>query len=304
MNSNTQNTQEAPQEVSYKNRVISVDTTEYGIIQIHSLPNKLGAFYDINQENLEELFNHETNLKKLFLETKNIQAQEIECIYPQDAEWMGRRNNKTKNGIIRAEELITFTTVDPQWDVLYITRSRPEMKGTNTPWQLDPGVLSHGWLSQAGVINAWRFVADKLWKNDNTLTPEEYITYLEENPLQNIGNIHNVWQFIIANGSNTRNTKKKDEGKELEQRTSWLLNIRALSISYENFQNILTSQNSNTNLETEYTAIILNDSTDTSTFTPKHLATHKLLLKKISEIENPFHDEQQKTITKAQDILD
>lgn len=294
---NTPNTPTFSQTLSYTESVPYIPTVEYVNIEVPELPEEIKSFYQENTKEILSLLQWEIDLEK----TKQRKAKTIDILYPEDAYGNTQQNNQT-NGIIRAEELITFTTQDPEnWEILYLTRSRPNKKWTNTPGQLDPGVFSHGALSQAGVVNAWRYVADKLGKNDPELTLEEYKNYLKENPFPQDISLIDCGNFIIANGSNARNIKNTEEGKELEPRTSGLLQVRAIVVSWSDFQQILHAQ-SHTKLPTEYTPIILKKSYNTD-WTPKHKAVHEIMYSQreniqtqLQKIQDEYNSRVKKTL--------
>jgi len=263
-----------------------IQTLEYKTCPVNILPVELHNFFDNNSIMLEDLLDWKLQLKDWL----NNQVFPVDAIYPEDAQWKENRLS-TINGVVRWEELMTFVTVNPETnEVLYLTRSRPEIKNSNTPWSLDPWVFSHGWLQQAGAINAWRYVADKLWKNDPELTKEEYEVYLSQNPFPQDITVINAWQFLLANGSNARNAKKTT-WETLEPRTSAIINVRALVISYTDFQKKVALQNEDSTSEIEYTVTCLDKELDWSA-TPKHSATHGLLKDRMSEIKTKVQDIQ------------
>lgn len=259
--------------LEFKNGEALLQTTAYEIIEISQEEKQIQEFIDFNSGLLRRMFTEQDTVP--LSEFWRFSPLTFRAIYPANA--AGEKNDEnTVNGILRVEELMTFASQDGQGNIVYLTRSRPKWIGINTPWELDPGVFSHGGLKQAGVVNGWRFVADKLWLDDSSLDEDSYREYLEKNPFPKVKKIVNLWSFIIANGSNARNEKNKREWKELEPRTSWMIHVRALIINDNDFERLLKEQNRYGN-SIQYSSVKLSDTS--SFFTPKHEATHRLLQK-------------------------
>lgn len=173
-------------------------------------------------------------------------------------------------GVVRLEEIVSFATVR-DWKIQYLSRRRPALENSNTPGEMDPGLLSHGGIPQAGIVNAWRYVADKLGKNDNQLTEEEYTSYLESNPFPQWITL-SLGKFILTNGHKARNQTPP---------TSGLMNARIVLISPSDFDALLTKNNTESR-SIEYTVVSLGD--DTNNFTPKHTAFDALVKQNTDEI--------------------
>ncbi len=173
-------------------------------------------------------------------------------------------------GVVRLEEIVSFATVR-DWKIQYLSRRRPALENSNTPGEMDPGVLSHGGIPQAGIVNAWRYVADKLGKNDNQLTEEEYTSYLENNPFPQWIPL-SLGKFILTNGHKARNQTPP---------TSGLMNARIVLVSPSDFDILLTKNNTESR-SIEYTVVSLGD--NTTNFTPKHTAFDALMKQNTDEI--------------------
>ncbi len=262
-----------PIDLSANNRTIG--TCCYWAIEVSWIPQAVKQDDETSLELLKQLLLWEASLN----DTKKLVSHILSANYPLDAYSQKREGI---NGLIRTEQLVTISTINQEtWEIEYICRSRPEEIWVNTPWKLDPGVLSHGWIDQAGVVNAWRYVADKLGKNDNTLTPEEYENYLSNNPFPENTSIVTAGHFILANGSNARNKWKDPE--KYTQRTSWLFTVRTAVMQSVDYNEIIERQKVQSNID--YTSVSLAQWTDTSDFSPKHWAVHDLLSGILNQID-------------------
>lgn len=258
-----------------------ISTTEYGNIRVKSMPEDIQDLCNKAHQNLNkliawehfEIFENENGKMPL----KN----PLNAIYSQDEHGKDNINNEV-NGILRLEQLGTFVRMNPETEILeYMTRGRPQIPGTNTPWAFDPGVISHWGMSQAGMVNAWRYVADKLWFNDGELNKEEYLRYLEENPFPEDYRLLDAGTFMLVNGSNAR--------KKWGQRTSGLMSVNAIALPSSEFTEIIDKQNSVTD-GTIYKKFALSNNIDTSQFTPKHQAVHYLLGRIKIQIQEAIRD--------------
>lgn len=258
------------------NNHAQVPTIEYANLTLADNNSILSWVFNSNRMYIRDLLEWKLSFRK----EKKREIPNIPAIYPEDA--FGVPETGEKNGIIRFENLSTFSSIDKDTgEIQYIARRRPDIDNSNTPWDWDPGMFSHWWMKQAWIINAWRYVADKLWKNDGDLTQKEYLEYLKDNPFPQYTSVLDAWSFIIANGSNKRNNWKAKE--EYEQRTSWLLNITSIVVPPESFQEIIKAQETSL-WDIEYQALTLDTEVDTSSYTPKHQAVHHLLWKVHDEV--------------------
>lgn len=226
------------------------------IISEQAIPLSMADFFNENTSLLEKLIWGEPLEKG-----KERQAFPLDATYNEVGEW-----------IIRWEEIVSFATVR-NGKIEYISRRRPALENSNTPGEMDPGVLSHGGISQAGIVNAWRYVADKLGKNDNQLTEEEYISYLENNPFPQ-WTIFSLGKFILTNGH---------VGREGTHPTSGLMNARVIIVSPSEFDALIAKNNAEST-SIEYTKVVIGESTDD--FTPKHMAFNALIGQNAKEIIN------------------
>lgn len=279
-----------------------IPSTEYGVFFLEAdwYPEMLSHNREKNDVALKRLLSWNFD----FEIGKRNQSFYIDTIYPEDSYGVLNDQNK-KNGTVRNEELMTFTTVDPETGkVLYMTRTRPDMDGTNTPGDPDPGVFSHGGLPHAGVINAWRYVGDKLWVNDDWLSEAEYLQYLRDNPFpQDIGTI-DAWALIVANSSNARNDKKARQWLPLEKRNSGLITVRAITVTYTDFQKILESQNAGNLLPIRYSVVELDSPVGSEEIkTPKHKWVHTLLQQSKGKIQTKVGELSTSVSQRIQDIM-
>lgn len=254
---------------------VNIPTVQYGNVEVKNINDAIQAYITTLSNSLDRLLEYGSYW------VTNIAPFIIDAIYPQDA--YGNNNTWNKiNGILRLEKLATFVQMNSDtWDIEYITRGRPQISGTNTPWALDPGVISHGGMSQAGMVNAWRYVADKLWVSDRQLTVEDYLQYLEENPFPEDYSLLDAGAFILTNGSNAR--------EEWGPRTSGLMSVNVIALPSSEFTEIIDKQNSVTD-GTIYKKFALSNNIDTSQFTPKHQAVHYLLGRINIQIKEAIRD--------------